>query len=71
MFATRATAAGDSQIRIFDATAALETVSDATPTNFSYRQIGVQVIRCHDDAAKRIATENSPDIFLSVSEVGT
>ncbi|KAF5320863.1 hypothetical protein D9619_000906 [Psilocybe cf. subviscida] len=71
-YSTRiASAAGDHQIRVFDATTAVETAPDAATTKFSYRQVGVQVIRCHDDAAKRIATENSPDIFLSVSEDGT
>lgn len=34
-------------------------------------QSGVRVLRCHKDRTKRIATENSPFLFLSVSEDGT
>ncbi|ORY26663.1 WD40-repeat-containing domain protein [Naematelia encephala] len=32
---------------------------------------GVRVLRCHSDRTKRIATENSPHLFLTVSEDGT
>ena len=31
----------------------------------------VRVLRCHTDRTKRIATENSPYLFLTVSEDGT
>ncbi|KAK8853074.1 hypothetical protein IAR55_003775 [Kwoniella newhampshirensis] len=32
---------------------------------------GVRILRCHTDRTKRIATENSPFLFLTVSEDGT
>ena len=31
----------------------------------------VRVLKCHTDRTKRIATENSPHLFLTVSEDGT
>jgi len=31
----------------------------------------VTVLRCHKDRTKRVATENSPFLFLTVSEDGT
>jgi hypothetical protein len=31
----------------------------------------VRVLRCHKDRTKRIATENSPFLFLTVAEDGT
>ena len=33
--------------------------------------IRVRVLSCHHDRTKRIATENSPFLFLTVSEDGT
>ena len=36
---------------------------------YSWRQAGVQVLRCHSGAVKRITTEDSPALFLTVSEV--
>lgn len=31
--------------------------------------MGVNVLRCHRDAVKRLVTEDSPDLFLTVAEV--
>jgi hypothetical protein len=39
-------------------------------TNGSYFY-SVRVLRCHTDRTKKIATENSPSLFLTVSEDGT
>ena len=38
-------------------------------TAYTARELDVEVIRCHNRAVKRIVTEDSPDIFLTVSEV--
>ncbi|WWD19486.1 hypothetical protein CI109_103946 [Kwoniella shandongensis] len=38
---------------------------------FGHSGDGVRVLRCHTDRTKRIATENSPFLFLTVSEDGT
>ncbi|KAF8205010.1 WD repeat-containing protein [Pholiota molesta] len=67
-----ATAAGDSQIRVFDVKNALATSAlGKEEASFSFDQTRVAIIRCHHDSVKRIATEDSPDLFLSVSEDGT
>jgi len=62
------TAAGDKQIRVFDATQALD-VSDGRQTEFGARQLEGRVIRCHQHRVKKLVTEDSPDLFLSLSEV--
>lgn len=66
----RVTCAGDKQIRVFDATTALE-VRDGVETEFSARDLSGRVIRCHNSRVKKIVTEESPDCFLSLSEDGT
>jgi len=38
-------------------------------TSLTHRR--VRVLRCHTDRTKKIATENSPFLFLSVSEDGS
>jgi hypothetical protein len=62
------TVAGDRQIRVFDAAAALD-IQDGRETQFSARQLSGRVIRCHKSRVKKLVTENSPDIFLTLSEV--
>ncbi|TFK43495.1 WD repeat-containing protein [Crucibulum laeve] len=64
------TAAGDKQIRIFDVGTAITTAPDGIETQYNPRQVGVQILRCHEDRVKRIVTEDSPDLFLSVGEDG-
>lgn len=68
-----ATAARDTQIRVFDVKAALPLAitSDHVETEYSTAQTCIAIIRCHSDAVKKIVTEDSPDLFLSVSEDGT
>lgn len=67
---SRVTCAGDRQIRVFDATIALD-VRDGLETEFSARELSGRVIRCHKNRVKKLVTEESPDLFLSLSEDGT
>ena len=39
--------------------------------NYPTKQACTRVLRCHSKRTKRIITENSPDLFLTVAEVGT
>ncbi|KAF5333136.1 hypothetical protein D9611_002459 [Ephemerocybe angulata] len=64
------TCAGDKQIRVFDAAAALD-IQDGLETEFSARELSSRVIRCHKGRVKKLLTEDSPDVFLSLSEDGT
>ena len=58
------------QVRVFDAnTASTSAVSDRLETEYSVKQSCIKVLRCHEERVKRIITEDSPDLFLSVSEV--
>jgi WD repeat-containing protein 42A len=66
----RATVAGDNQVRVFDVgEAAHSASSDGLETAYSTRQSCTHILRCHDNRVKRIVTEYSPDLFLSVGEV--
>ncbi|KAL7418329.1 hypothetical protein Q5752_006787 [Cryptotrichosporon argae] len=70
--------AGDHEIRVFDVER-LGRVEDgvvrgrrATPGDLNgWDGPGTTVLKCHRDRTKRLATETSPFIFLSVSEDGT
>ncbi|CAO1623984.1 unnamed protein product [Parajaminaea phylloscopi] len=70
------TAAGDSQIRIFDLNrshnGARVDVGTKWYDRYDQSSGGVEcrTLRCHRRRAKRLATENSPDILLSVAEDG-
>jgi WD repeat-containing protein 42A len=46
-------------------------VRDGLETEFSARELSGRVIRCHKHRVKKIVTEESPDLFLSLSEDGT
>ena len=75
------TCAGDRQVRVFDINYApgmgsgsgqIHRMADGkeyTLWNESSNAC-IRVFRCHKDRAKRISTENSPDIFLTCSEDG-
>lgn len=74
-FSTRlATAARDGLVKVFDVGAEITTFdssaqySRGSPTRQSWKQ---RAIRCHSNSVKRITTELSPDVFLTVSEDGT
>ncbi|KDR83708.1 hypothetical protein GALMADRAFT_54302 [Galerina marginata CBS 339.88] len=68
-----ATAARDMQIRIFDIPTAVSIGPGRgdIQTDYSAAQCCIRVIRCHHGAVKKIVTEESPDLFLSVSEDGS
>lgn len=63
-------------MRVFDLTRATSYVDESTSTGKEYRRwpqwqgACTNVLRCHTSRAKRISTENSPDIFLSCAEDG-
>ena len=63
--------AGDAQVRVFDIsrTSAASTSKSAGRTwqSFSPDAACVRVFRCHKNRAKRVATEDSPDVFLTCS----
>jgi hypothetical protein len=63
------TVAGDHQVRVFDAEDAVSQSSNET--EYVTREACTRVLRCHTDRCKRIVTEDSPDLFLTVSEVCT
>lgn len=68
----RATVAGDSQVRIFDIGDLRIPSSRSAVGNetlYNTHESCVQVLRCHDARVKRIVTEQSPDLFLTVAEV--
>lgn len=65
------TVAGDKQVRISDVGAAFLSSQHRGETEYSSRQANVRVLHCHSARVKRIVTEESPDLFLTVSEDGT
>lgn len=77
--------AGDSTVRVFDLTRASSSARSSSALPFEEvrtragkeytrwpRDNGVctRVLRCHKSRAKRISTENSPDVFLTCAEDG-
>ena len=68
----RATAARDGLVKVFDVCAEVTTFdsisshSRGSPTHSDWKQ---RTIECHTRSVKRIATELSPNVFLTVSEV--
>jgi nuclear receptor interaction protein len=65
---TIVTAAGDSQIRVFDIERA--SVSSGAHQRLSTGSTNAKVFRSHSHAVKRIVTEASPFYFLSCAEDG-
>ncbi|KAH9899867.1 WD40 repeat-like protein [Cubamyces lactineus] len=66
-----ATVAGDSQVRVFDHEKAPGHPGDRGETEYYVRQASIRVLRCHNGRVKRIVTEDSPDLFLTVAEDGS
>lgn len=64
-----ATAAGDNQVRVFDVKGSLPGSAVEQEAQVS-TQSCVNASDCHTDRAKKLFTEDSPDLFLSVGEVG-
>ncbi|KAF9780170.1 WD40 repeat-like protein [Thelephora terrestris] len=74
-FSTRlVTTARDGLVKVFDVSAEITTFDSASshsrgsPVRPAWKQ---RTIRCHSDSVKRITTELSPDVFLTISEDGT
>nr|XP_019044312.1 hypothetical protein I302_07596 [Kwoniella bestiolae CBS 10118]OCF23242.1 hypothetical protein I302_07596 [Kwoniella bestiolae CBS 10118] len=61
--------AGDRDVRVFEVERLVR--DSATGELKGERGDGVTILKCHKDRTKRIATENSPYLFLTVSEDGT
>lgn len=60
------------QVRVFDvktASASAQVVPDRLETEYSVKQSCIRILRCHKQRVKRVITEDSPALFLSVSEV--
>ncbi|OSD04253.1 WD40 repeat-like protein [Trametes coccinea BRFM310] len=65
------TVAGDKQVRVFDHEKAPGHPGDHGETEYYARQAAIRVLRCHSARVKRIVTEDSPDLFLTVAEDGS
>ncbi|KAK0190897.1 WD40-repeat-containing domain protein [Armillaria mellea] len=64
-----ATVAGDKQVLVFDIG---QVHGPSVPgCEGRYSETPTHTLRCHEDRVKRIVTEDSPDVFLTVSEDGT
>jgi len=61
------TVAADSQVRVLDVGEGIGL--SEKEVEYSSQAACVRVLRCHSDRVKRIVTEESPDLFLTVSEV--
>ncbi|OAX43460.1 WD40 repeat-like protein [Rhizopogon vinicolor AM-OR11-026] len=70
-FSTRiATVSGDQQVRVFDVGEAVGQSPTGSEMSYNTRQSCIRVLRCHSGRTKRIITEDSPDLFLTVAEDG-
>ncbi|KAH8830523.1 WD40 repeat-like protein [Flagelloscypha sp. PMI_526] len=63
-----ATVARDRQVRVFDIGSYGSSTKDPV-TTYSTSEAVTHILRCHRESVKRIATEDNPDRFLTVSEV--
>ncbi|KAG2077379.1 WD40 repeat-like protein [Suillus decipiens] len=70
-FSTRiATVSGDRQVRVFDVGEAVGQSPTGREMEYTTRESCIRVLRCHSGRTKRIITEDSPDLFLTVAEDG-
>ncbi|KAG0709673.1 WD40 repeat-like protein [Suillus ampliporus] len=70
-FSTRiATVSGDRQVRVFDVGEAVGRSPTGSEMEYTTREACIRVLRCHTGRTKRIITEDSPDLFLTVAEDG-
>ncbi|KAG1755653.1 WD40 repeat-like protein [Suillus lakei] len=70
-FSTRiATVSGDRQVRVFDVGEAVGQSPTGSEMEYTTRESCIRVLRCHTGRTKRIITEDSPDLFLTVAEDG-
>ncbi|KAI0650815.1 WD40 repeat-like protein [Trametes meyenii] len=65
------TVAGDRQVRIFDYEKAAGHPGNHGETQYYDHQAAIRILRCHTRRVKRIVTEDSPDLFLTVAEDGS
>lgn len=64
-----ATVAGDKQVRVSDVGGLSTLPKLGGEIVLGTREANVRVLRCHQGRVKRIITEESSDIFLTVAEV--
>nr|ODN76375.1 hypothetical protein L203_06441 [Cryptococcus depauperatus CBS 7841] len=64
--------AGDRDVRVYEVERLETELAPGGVRQLNGREgEGVRLFKCHRDRVKRIATENSPSLFLTVSEDGT
>ncbi|KAI0677623.1 WD40 repeat-like protein [Trametes maxima] len=66
-----ATVAGDRQVRVFDHEKAAGHPDHHGETQYYDHQAAIRILKCHNKRVKRIVTEDSPDLFLTVAEDGS
>lgn len=66
-----ATVSGDKQVRVFDVGEAVGRSPTGSEMTYTTNEACKRVLRCHTGRTKRIVTEDSPDLFLTVAEDGT
>lgn len=66
-----ATVSGDRQVRVFDVGAGVGQSPTGSEMEYTTRESCIRVLRCHTGRTKRIITEDSPDLFLTVAEVAS
>jgi len=64
-----ATVSGDRQVRVFDVGEGIGRSPTGSEMTYPVHQACIRVLRCHSGRTKRIITEDSPDLFLTVAEV--
>lgn len=64
-----ATVSGDRQVRVFDVGEVVGQSPTGSEMEYTTRESCIRVLRCHTGRTKRIITEDSPDLFLTVAEV--
>ncbi|KAG2141736.1 WD40 repeat-like protein [Suillus bovinus] len=70
-FSTRiATVSGDRQVRVFDVGEVVGQSPTGSEMEYTTQESCIRVLRCHTGRTKRIITEDSPDLFLTVAEDG-
>ncbi|KAF9457019.1 WD40-repeat-containing domain protein [Collybia nuda] len=65
------TVAGDREVRVFDIEEPRSVTINQRETIYGSRQACTNILRCHKGRVKRIVTEHSPDLFLTVAEDGS
>jgi hypothetical protein len=68
-FFNSATVAADGQVRVSDVGEQVVKSDMHDAVEYTRTQAVRRVFKCHRDRVKRIVTESSPDLFLTVSEV--